>query len=813
MIKLLFVFSPVFLSLWFATQKLAELVNYDPLLGEGFIYQNQMYYMPYKYFIWYIHLHQYIPQLFNQTYIYFFAGLFGSLTLIFLMRPKPELTSHGSARFGEYNDLLKMDLISANGVVIGSWDNNFIKLFASILRSLEVVKNKKIDFAEMTFRDKETKKREQLFHRIDYIEKRIAYGKKTGNFYSLPTAKQKKIEQTLVNLKKQVNKPIKYDAKKENLLTVYPFVWLYKQAFKLYTHCPHFYLRDNSNKHLAVIAPTRSGKGVGLIIPTLLGGWIHSVIVNDIKSENWGITSGYRKRMGQTVIKFEPTAEDGSSARWNPIDEIAIGTPSEVSTAQNLGMSIANYEGKGKMDHWGQNAANVIALVILHMKYAHFSDPENYPNPVNLYQVASFLKANIVPELDENGNPIMLCFDEDTGTPLGIQIRDENGNLTPKYKTGSKDDAAEYDMPPHTVTQEKMNVKGFFETLKAMQNFEHVPDKGIDITEWDTKQLKYVTRHFTPDDLKELYPNARSLDIAPNVHPIISQGFTEILSKAEQECASIISTANTALKEYLDPVLAKNTSISDFCIDDVMNYTKSVSLYLVTPPSDLLRLSPIFRLFFEMMVQHHAKIIGVYKQGRVKNIYKHRCLFLMDEFSSLGNLQTFASTLSYIAGYGMKVFLINQGLPQINGIYGKDNQILMNCHLQIIYAPNDNDTGKYAESLLGNKTITVESISDNGWFTRRTYSKSQTGRALMTSDEIKRMGDKELIIASGNPPIITDKIKYYEDNYFLKKLLDAPIASDLIRPNPYPLRDKLIAKHKQMQTSDQEFTFKYNENL
>ena len=63
----------------------------------------------------------------------------------------------------------------------------------------------------------------------------------------------------------------------------------------------------------------------------------------------------------------------------------------------------------------------------------------------------------------------------------------------------------------------------------------------------------------------------------------------------------------------------------------------------------------------------------------------------MDEFSSLGNLQSFAATLSYIAGYGMKVFLINQGLPQINGIYGKDNQILMNCHLKIFYAPNDND--------------------------------------------------------------------------------------------------------------------------
>lgn len=445
-------------------------------------------------------------------------------------------------------------------------------------------------------------------------------------------------------------------------------------------------------------------------------------------------------------------------------------------------MIIADYEGKGKMDHWGQNAANVISLVILHMKYAHFSDPENYPNEPNLYTVAAFLKANMLPIFDDDGKPVMIYVDDD-------------GNV--------------YDEPTSgTIQQQKVDVKGFLDTLKNLQNFEHVPDNGIDIVEWDTKELKYVKKHFTPEDLKNLYPDATSLNYMPNTHPIIYQGFLEILSKAEQECASIISTANTALKEYLDPVLAQNTAISDFCIDDMMNYKKPVSLYLVTPPSDILRLAPIFRLLFEMMVRHHAKRIGVYTKGRAKNVYKHKCLFLMDEFSSLGNLQSFAATLSYIAGYGMKVFLINQGLPQINGIYGKDNQILMNCHLQIFYAPNDNDTGKYAESLLGNKTIMVQSTSDSGLLTKKTYSKSATGRALMTADEIKRLGDKEIIIASGNLPIMTEKVKYYENNYFLNKLLDAPIASDVIRNNPYPKRDKLIRASKINTNIEFDFTYK-----
>ena len=244
-------------------------------------------------------------------------------------------------------------------------------------------------------------------------------------------------------------------------------------------------------------------------------------------------------------------------------------------------------------------------------------------------------------------------------------------------------------------------------------------------------------------------------------------------------------------------MLSRNTSTSDFCVDDIMNYKKPVSLYLVTPPSDLLRLAPIFRLFFEMMVKHHARKIGTYENGRAKAVYKHKCLFLMDEFSSLGNLQSFAATLSYIAGYGMKVFLINQGLPQINGIYGKDNQILMNCHLQIFYAPNDNDTGKYAESLLGNKTIMVESESDSGWFTKRQYTRSAQARALMTADELKRLGDREIVVASGSPPLLTDKVKYYESEFFLDRLADAPIASDVIRHEPYPERDALLSQKRQ----------------
>lgn len=758
---------PCILGLGAATQKVAKACAYDSLLGSPlFTLGGQPYYAPYKFIEWYFDFRKFIPHIINSAMLYVWAGIAVTFLVLYFLKPEKKLDSHGSARWAEYKDILKMDLISGSGVVVGLYDNPLKRWLTNVLRSIEGSKNEKVAFAEMAFEARNAKALDRLRERITKLQYMLENAEPGSEVY-------KKLSAELATASKKADSLPKYkpDGTFKDLVKVYPWVKLYNCFFKLYVWLDHFYLRDNSNKHLAVIAPTRSGKGVGLIVPTLLGGWKESVIVNDIKSENWGITAGYRKvKMGHTVIKFEPTATDGSSARWNPLEEIPIGTAEEISSAQNLAAILADYEGKGKPDHWTANAANVIMAVLLHLKYAHYADPKNYPTLPNLYSVASFMKANT------------------------------------------------------TTLDDKAVAKSFLDTLKDLINyqeedvkrstkvFEHVPESGIKIREWNKNKGCYEERLFTPEDLRRIYPDAQSLRDMPNVHPIIYQAFTEICSKAENEGASIISTANTALKEYLDPVLAQNTSVSDFCVDDLMNYKKPVSLYLVTPPSDLLRLAPIFRLFFEMMVRHHAKSIGTYVNGQAKTNYKHKCLFLMDEFSSLGNLQSFAATLSYIAGYGMKVFLINQGLPQINGIYGKDNQILMNCHLQIFYAPNDNDTAKYAEQLVGNATITTESVTDSGGFIpKKTYTQNAQARALMTSDEIKRLGDREIISASGFPPVLLDKVKYYENNYFRKRLLSAPVASDIIRNNPYPLRDALLRKHAEIGYVDSEFDFVYKD--
>src|SRR3989441_573213 len=95
------------------------------------------------------------------------------------------------------------------------------------------------------------------------------------------------------------------------------------------------YLRHAGPQHVLAFAPSRSGKGVGLVLPTLLS-WPGSCVVNDIKGENWALTAGWRKReLGSACLKFDPTAGDGSAARYNPLLEVRP-WPNDVPDAQGI---------------------------------------------------------------------------------------------------------------------------------------------------------------------------------------------------------------------------------------------------------------------------------------------------------------------------------------------------------------------------------------------------------------------------------------------------------------------------------------------
>lgn len=131
------------------------------------------------------------------------------------------------------------------------------------------------------------------------------------------------------------------------------------------------YLRHDGPEHVMALAPTRSGKGVGLVLPTLLGGWPHSVVVHDMKGEAWAITSGWRQREGGNyVLRFDPADPSGSAVRFNPLEEVRVGTEKEVGDVQNLVTMIVDPDGKGLNDHWAKTGHALLVGAVLHVLYA-----------------------------------------------------------------------------------------------------------------------------------------------------------------------------------------------------------------------------------------------------------------------------------------------------------------------------------------------------------------------------------------------------------------------------------------------------------
>lgn len=127
----------------------------------------------------------------------------------------------------------------------------------------------------------------------------------------------------------------------------------------------HAIMRHNGPEHVLVIAPTRGGKGVGLVIPTLLD-WQESAVIFDPKGENWQITSGYRSTLG-AVFCFDPTSKN--TARFNPLMEIRKGEL-EVKDAQNIADIIIDPDGRlESRNHWQNAAHSLLVGTILHVLY------------------------------------------------------------------------------------------------------------------------------------------------------------------------------------------------------------------------------------------------------------------------------------------------------------------------------------------------------------------------------------------------------------------------------------------------------------
>ncbi len=420
------------------------------------------------------------------------------------------------------------------------------------------------------------------------------------------------------------------------------------------------YLRHDGPEHVLCFAPTRSGKGVGLVVPSLLA-WPGSVIVHDIKGENWQLTAGFRSRHGR-VLLFDPT--NARSDAYNPLLEVRRGEW-EVRDVQNIADILVDPEGSlEKRNHWEKTSHALLVGAILHVLYA---EPDK-----TLAGVAAFLS-------------------------------------DPKRPIES--------------------------TLAAMMKTAHLGKAGP--------------------------------------HPVIASAARELLNKSDNERSGVLSTAMSFLGLYRDPVVAAVTRRCDWRIADIVGGARPTTLYLVVPPSDINRTKPLIRLILNQVGRRLTEDLQA-KAGR------HRLLLMLDEFPALGRLDFFESALAFMAGYGLKSFLIAQSLNQIEKAYGPNNSILDNCHVRVSFATNDERTAKRVSDALGTATEMRAMKNYAGhrlspWLGHLMVSRSETARPLLTPGEVMQLPPAdEIVMVAGTPPIRAKKARYYKDARFQERILPPP---------------------------------------
>jgi type IV secretion system protein VirD4 len=166
---------------------------------------------------------------------------------------------------------------------------------------------------------------------------------------------------------------------------------------------------------------------------------------------------------------------------------------------------------------------------------------------------------------------------------------------------------------------------------------------------------------------------------------------------------------------------------------------------------------------------------------------------MLDEFPALGRLDFFETALAFMAGYGIRAYLIAQSLNQISKAYGEYNAILDNCHVRIAFSSNDERTAKRISDALGTATELRAQRNYAGhrlapWLSHVMVSRQETARPLLTPGEVMQLPPTdELVLVSGLAPIRANKVRYYQDRNFIERVLRAPVLSeDVYRDKPAP---------------------------
>lgn len=424
------------------------------------------------------------------------------------------------------------------------------------------------------------------------------------------------------------------------------------------------YLSIPGQQGAILAAPPRAGKGVGVVIPNLLN-FPGSVIVVDVKKENWEVTAGYRQEHGQAVHLFDPLSETGQTAQWNPFFYVSNDPSIRINDVQRIAEMLYTVDGN-KDSFWVLSARTLFLGIALY-----------------LFETKDALRT------------------------IGEVLRQGMSGGT----TG----------------------EGFVEHWKGI----------LARRRGDNNPLSWQC-------VSSIY---------------------EVIDLPPQTAGGIRKELTSKLSLWLNPLLDAATSGNDMDLRDLRK--KPISIYVGVKPDDLDRIRPVLSLFFQQAIGLQTRELPEHNPQ-----LKHQLLLLLDEFTALGRIPIIETASGFLPGYNVRILLVIQTPSQLRSVYGRDgaDTIMKTLAGRVMFAPKDFVDAQEISNDLGSTTVKGRSRSRPMWGGKgNTTTESDQRRMLLMPQEVKEIGkDKEIIIYEDIRPILAQKIVYYTDRHFKKRLLPAP---------------------------------------
>lgn len=405
-------------------------------------------------------------------------------------------------------------------------------------------------------------------------------------------------------------------------------------------------LRVEDDKHVLVVGPTRSGKGVGFVIPNALS-WQGSLLILDIKRENHTLTAAHRMNcLRNAVFLFSPGS--ARSHRYNPLDSVRKQPGERATDLQKIAEFLVPRSTSGT-PMW-QNEAKALLVGLL----SYVIESEHYRERRRIGEVLRLLRTQ-----------------EDTAIVLN-----------------------------------------------------------------------------------------RILECEPYLPRLARDSLAAFINKAEKERSGVRSELTSALKIWANPLIDAATSASDFDLRQLRR--KPTSIYIGVQLTELAVVRPLLSL----LVQQAADAMTRAEPGRDE---PHKVLFLLDEFPALGRMEPIVETMPVVAGYGMKLAIVVQGLAQLDHLYEESgrNVLLANAAHQLVLAANDHATATFVSQALGRRTIRYKTTSRQhqnwGGLPRVTRQEHIKERSLMMPEEVRRMDpNRFVLLTETDRPIFGMKLRHFE---------------------------------------------------